>query len=196
MFTGIVQALGTVKGFDGRVLVVETVDSGDDPWLIGESIAVNGCCLTLVAAKNGLSFELSEETLARTSFRNLRPGKMVNLERAMKAGERFGGHWVQGHVDAVGTLQGVVETAQAHMTRFRVPDGDDRYLVDKGSISVDGVSLTVVEPKGAEFQVAIIPHTWEHTNLHGLHVGDEVNLEFDILAKYVERMLEGRNLSP
>jgi riboflavin synthase len=190
MFTGIIESIGVVKSFSGQELIVEApAPEANDPWQIGESIAINGCCLTVVSASSDLKFELSEETIKRTAFDRIRGGSSVNIERAMKANGRFGGHIVQGHVDAVGKLTTVEITPQAHLMRFSVPEECSQYLMDKGSITVSGISLTVVNPKQNEFEVWIIPHTWEHTNLSRLVEGDTVNLEFDVLAKYIERLL-------
>ena len=164
----------------------------DDPYKVGERVAVNGCCLTVISAEP-ITFEVSEEALRRTMLAGLKAGAIVNLERAMRAVGRFGGHIVQGHVDAVGQLLSVRPTEKAHIKRFCVPDGSERYLIDKGPITVNGISLTVVEPHGCEFEVWIIPHTWENTDLKGLLPGDPLNLEFDVLAKYVEKLLGPRS---
>lgn len=176
----------------GRLLVSAPVDWPDTPWREGESLAVNGVCLTLVDWDEGLRFDLSSETLARTTLGNLGPGSPVNLERAMSATDRFGGHWVQGHVDQVGSLVSLSERDDTWTFRFDAGEGANAFLVDKGSITVDGISLTVVEPEGTEFDVAVIPHTYRHTNLSRMRPGDAVNIEFDILAKYVDRMISLR----
>lgn len=187
MFTGIVERLGRVRSLESGRLVLDA-EAWDDALQLGESIAVNGCCLTVIAFSDGLAFDLSSETLGRTSLGQLKPGSLVNLERAMRANGRFGGHIVQGHVDATGALVAIMPSANSCVFRFETPPGYDRYLIDKGSVTVDGISLTVVEPKGRQFDTWIIPHTLEHTNLKGLAVGDKVNLEFDVIAKYVERL--------
>ncbi|HVT12798.1 MAG TPA: riboflavin synthase [Fimbriimonadaceae bacterium] len=190
MFTGIVESLGEVVGLDGGVLqVLPATALGPDPVRLGESIAVNGCCLTVVAIEPALRFDLSPETLARTSLGALAPGRHVNLERAMRADGRFGGHIVQGHVDATGEVVSISPAENSTAFRFRVPPGSERYLIDKGSITVDGISLTVVKPEGNEFDAWIIPHTLANTNLGERAAGDRVNLEFDALARYVERLL-------
>jgi len=191
VFTGLVQTLGTVRSMENLHLVIDLpLDTWKgDPLAIGESIAVNGCCLTVVSFDDGLHFDLSEETLRRTSLGSLESGSKVNLERAMRIGDRLGGHIVQGHVDGLGKLLWVSQEAGSWLMRFAVPTGGERYLIDKGSVTVDGISLTVVKPEGNEFDVAIIPHTWENTNLSRLQKGDLVNMEFDVLAKHVEKLM-------
>jgi riboflavin synthase len=183
VFTGIVEAVGQVRSAEESRVVVSRPPTWED-MTIGESVAVNGVCLTLLPGDD-LAFDVSGETRSRTTLGALRPGSRVNLERAMTPQSRFGGHIVQGHVDATGCVDGVY----GDRFRFSVPREFDRYLIDKGSITVDGVSLTVVRPEDAAFDVAVVPHTLEHTNLGDRRPGDQVNLEFDVLAKYVERLL-------
>lgn len=176
---------------DGHRLVVESPLASDasDRIALGESIAVDGCCLTTVCA-GALEFEISPETFSRTVAGSYQVGSRVNLERAMKASDRFGGHIVQGHVDTMGSMVGQgVDGEWVTMTFDAGLDGD-RYLIDKGSVTVNGVSLTVVKPEGGLFSVALIPHTLAVTNLGGLQVGDSVNLEFDVVAKHVERIVK------
>ena len=190
MFTGIVEALGRVGAFEGANLAIVPLNPlGDDPIRIGESVAVNGCCLTVVAAGNELRFNVSPETVTRTTLGSFEPGTAINLERAMRADGRFGGHLVQGHVDGTGSIVSVTPEEGATVFRFRVPDSGAKYLIDKGSIAVDGVSLTVVEPEGSEFNTWIIPHTLANTNLGSRRAGDAVNVEYDVMAKYAERLL-------
>lgn len=183
MFTGIVEELGTVLSLEsGRMTV--GASRVLDGVALGDSIAVNGCCLTVVAHDEGSwEADLSEETLRRTALSALAPGSPANLERAVRADQRMGGHIVQGHVDGIGTV-----VAGVPDLRVRVPAGLERYLVEKGSVTVDGVSLTVVDVIEDTFSVAVIPHTAEVTNLGGLAQGAPVNIEVDIVAKYVERM--------
>jgi riboflavin synthase len=189
MFTGIVQAVGKVHRIENLVLEVDAPASfAPEGYDTGESVAVNGCCLTVVA-EAPLRFDLSEETLARTGLGQLRAGDPVNLERAMTARDRFGGHIVQGHVDATGEVLAVEPQEGSTILRFRVPEEYTRYLIDKGSVTIDGISLTVVRPEGDTFEAWIIPHTLENTNLAARQPGDRVNLEFDVIAKYVERLL-------
>jgi riboflavin synthase len=186
VFTGIVEELGRVRSLVGPRLVLEASTVLEDVQL-GASIAVNGCCLTVVEWGEGhWSADVSEETFARTTLGTLRPGDPVNLERPVRLADRLGGHLVQGHVDAVGTV-----LAPAPQLRVGMDPRLGRYVVEKGSITVDGVSLTVVEALGEAFSVAVIPHTAEVTTLGRRAVGDRVNLEVDVMAKYAERLLAG-----
>jgi riboflavin synthase len=188
MFTGIVEELGTVervedRGESWRLSVrAETVLDDARP---GDSIAVNGCCLTVAAVDGQVwAADVMPQTLSLTALGDARPGDRVNLERAASLATRLGGHLVQGHVDGVGTV-----TSPAPDLRVTLPDGLGRYVVEKGSITIDGVSLTVVDAQPDSFSVAIIPHTAEVTTLGRRQVGDGVNLEVDVTAKYVERLL-------
>jgi riboflavin synthase len=191
MFTGLVQGVGRVLSRDGKTFSIEVPQPFlAEPISIGESIAVNGCCLTVVAIEeHAVCFDLSEETLARTTFGSLDLGAPVNLERSLRVGDRLGGHFVQGHVDVRGKLEAAEETDGGWVYRFHAPLEFDRLLIDKGSIAVDGISLTVVSPKDGRFDAWIIPHTLDATNLVFLKAGDEVNLEFDVLAKYVAKLI-------
>lgn len=193
MFTGIVEAVGEVRSLVGGTLVLDVVrGSESEPWRLGESVAVNGACLTVVGFDNGLRFDLSPETLERTSLGDLSAGSRVNLERAMRADGRFGGHIVQGHVDATGTVVSIAPSGNSTVFQFQIPSTGARYLIDKGSITIDGISLTVVSPTESEFEVWVIPHTLQETNLSERKVGDRVNLEYDLIAKYVERLTANR----
>lgn len=190
MFTGIIQSVGKIVHIQGSKLEVSaSLDMDADPIKAGESIAVNGCCLTALA-DGELSFDLSPETRLRTSFHHAAVDTLVNLERAMRPVDRFGGHIVQGHVDAVGEVVAILQDGDFTVFRFRAPAEFDRYLIDKGSISVDGVSLTVVNPIAGEFDVWVVPHTIENTNLGARRPGDFVNLEFDVLAKHIEKLIQ------
>lgn len=186
MFTGIVEELGRVVALEGDRLTIESPGVLADATL-GASIAVNGCCLTVVEwDERRWSAELSGETFARTSLGSLRPGDPVNLERPVRLEDRLGGHLVQGHVDSVGTVVAAVPDLAV-----RMDPSLGRYIVEKGSITVDGVSLTVVDALEDGFTVAVIPHTAEVTTLGVRAVGDQVNLEVDVMAKYAERLLGG-----
>ena len=189
MFTGIVEEVGRVEALDGgrlRIAASHVLAAQDGEAVkLGDSIAVSGCCLTLVDQGPGWwEADLSEETLARTSLHTLAPGSKVNLERAVRLADRLGGHLVQGHVDGVGQVVAPVPDLQV-----AIPTDLMRYIVEKGSVTVDGVSLTVVKPLADGFTVAIIPHTADVTTLGDKRPGDLVNIEVDVLAKYVERLL-------
>jgi riboflavin synthase len=196
MFTGIVRELGRVASAEGGAEGVRLVL--DAPLTaagtqVGDSLSVNGCCLTVEAAGDAsIAMHAVPETLSRTTLGRLRPGDTVNLEPAVRAGEPLGGHYVQGHVDAVGRVQSVEAEGEGLRVFVEAPEDVLRYCVEKGSIAVDGVSLTVAELAEDAFAVALVPHTLEVTTLSNLAPGREVNLEVDILAKYVERLVGPR----
>jgi len=194
MFTGIVEGTGTVqwlKRSTGGTELRITVPSSLQPIATGESLAVNGCCLTLTSAKGDAhSFDLLEETLRKTNLGALRPGDRVNLERPLAANGRLGGHFVQGHIDTVTSVIGMTPSGADHRLEITLPSEFAHYAAYKGSIAINGVSLTVAEILPASVVVWIIPHTVEVTNLGALTAGSPVNLEFDILAKYLDRMRE------
>ena len=196
MFTGIVETMGRVDAAERRhdVLAVRILTDLGAALAEGASISVNGCCLTATqVTRAGFSCDLTRETLDRTSFGGrLVIGARVNLERPLVADGRFDGHIVQGHVDGVGTITGLERTSEAADLTVEPPARLLRYLVEKGSVAVDGVSLTVARLEPRSFRVALIPYTLERTTLGGVHDGDPVNLEVDVVAKYVERLL-GRN---
>ena len=186
VFTGIVEELGQVVSLDGPRLRLSARQVLADVQM-GASIAVNGCCLTVVAwGDDWWEADVSDETFRRTSLGSLQPGDPVNLERPVRLEDRLGGHLVQGHVDAVGTV-----AAEVPDLRVTMPEALTRYVVEKGSITVDGVSLTVVDALADGFTVAVIPHTAEVTTLGRRAVGDPVNLEVDVMAKYAEKLLAG-----
>jgi riboflavin synthase len=201
MFTGIIEHLGAVESLslrseNGRVTIhAPTLGSKLAP---SNSISVNGCCLTIVSVdKDRFSADLSGETLRKTSFGAgsgaLKKGARVNLEQPLTAGKEFGGHFVLGHVDGTGEVAHLHKEGESWWYGVRVPKEFARYIVPKGSITVDGISLTVAEWRNGIAEIAVIPYTYEHTNIHGRKAGDAVNLEGDILGKYVERYLEVRN---
>jgi len=194
MFTGIVEEMGRVATADrrGGLLVVRVAAQSVVEGLErGGSIAVDGCCLTAVEVEGGgFTCELTGETLARTAFaERLRPDASVNLERPLRADGRFDGHIVQGHVDGVGTVRGLSRQGGGAELEVALPPELERYVVEKGSIAVDGVSLTVAGVAPGVFRVALIPYTLENTSLGQARVGGPVNLEVDVIAKYVERLL-------
>jgi riboflavin synthase len=191
MFTGIINHTGTIDALDklesGARLRLRTTD--ETPFVRGESVAVNGVCLTVLPEGNLLVADVSNETLARTTLGSLASGASVNIERAMSLGDRLGGHLVQGHVDCVGELLSVKTEGEFAMYRWSVPREYAELVVDKGSIAVDGVSLTVVDPDGISFGAALIPETLRRTNLGDAVAGNRVNLELDMIAKYVRSLV-------
>lgn len=193
MFTGIVEELGTVAAVEDQGDAIRlgisaaTVLEGTG---LGDSIAVNGCCLTVTSIDGDTwTADVMQETLDKTSLHGVRPGDRVNLERAVTADKRLGGHIVQGHVDGVGEVVGRMPSEHWEVVEIAMPVALSRYLVDKGSITVDGVSLTVVEAGDDRFTVSLIPETLARTTLGTRQPGDRVNLEVDVIAKYVERLL-------
>ena len=193
MFTGIIEEVGHIVAIEDsdefRTLRVEA-GAVLDGIKAGASISVNGVCLTVRTCNAGsFTADLSRETLERTSLNALHAGTVVNLERPMRADGRFGGHIVQGHVDGVGKIRSFDRDGDNWNLRVEFPESAARYIVHKGSIAIDGISLTVASLKAPVLEVAIIPHTFENTNLRHAQAGDSVNLEFDVIAKYVERMM-------
>lgn len=197
MFSGIVEVMGTVVELRAeppgcRLIIREPKIAGETR--VGDSIAVNGCCLTVVEADaETMGFQAGPETLSRTNLGDLRPGSPVNLERALVVGERLGGHFVSGHIDGVGTLLERRDHGDWSDYWFSVSAELARQMAPKGSIAVDGVSLTIVESLPDRFSVALIPYTLAVTTLGRLEVGGKVNLETDLLAKYVQRLIESRD---
>jgi riboflavin synthase len=206
VFTGLVEAAVPVLSFTprgtGARLVVAPPGLGAESTpreaegafrpAVGDSIAVSGCCLTVVAGDGGpgLHFDLSAETLERTWFARLAPGDTVNLERALRLGDRLDGHMVSGHVDAVGTIVALADAGDGGWRlTCEVPPGFERWLVDKGSVTIDGISLTVVRPTGRRFDVAVIPHTFAVTSLGRSAPGRPINLEADLVGKWIERLM-------
>lgn len=196
MFTGIVEETGQVVSFTRGAkawslhLSAQLVASDVK---LGDSVAVNGCCLTVVKhdARN-LWFDLLGETVRLTSFSELKPGSLVNLERSMLPNSRMGGHFVSGHIDTLGRVEIFEQRGADHYLKVRGPAGSGRYLIHKGSIAIDGISLTIAEVDGDALAVWLIPHTMEVTNLREKRVGSGVNLEFDLLGKYVEKLIAAR----
>ena len=197
MFTGIIEKRGAVVSRtetpEGVRFVID-VEGGFENVVLGESIAVNGCCLTVVAGEgNRLSFDLLQETVSRTNLKALAPGAPVNLERALRADARLGGHFVTGHVDCTAPILRWEDAGKGdYVLEIGLRPGEGTYLIPKGSITIDGISLTVGDVKPGSFTVWIIPHTRQVTNLLSRRPGDEVNLEFDMLAKYVVKIVEAK----
>lgn len=200
MFTGLIERVGRIKGLErageGAVLTVAVDSVWDAPLTEGESVAVGGACLTLVeGGDTTFSFDVLGETLEKTNLGRKAMGAAVNLERAVRAGEPLGGHMVSGHVDGLGALTERADTGRDWVLTMECPRELLAEIVMKGSIAVDGVSVTVSGLTASSFSVSIIPFTWTHTSLNGLRVGDTVNLETDIIGKYVNRYLERREKS-
>ena len=194
MFTGIVEEVGRVKSADPGRLVIEASTVLEDAK-IGDSICINGTCLTVTSLiDDTFAADVVPETLRRTNLGELSPGDPVNLERSLPANGRFGGHIVQGHIDATGSITGISPDGDAWLVTFEAPTSVMRYVVEKGFVAVDGTSLTVVKCDNISFVVTIIPHTRENTVFSGRKVGDTVNLEVDLVAKYVERLSSGARL--
>jgi riboflavin synthase len=185
MFTGLVREIGTVVSFEqGRLRVESSIAAA-----IGESVAIDGVCLTVVDGdRKTLAFDAVPETLARSTLGRLSPGARVNIEPALRAGEALGGHYVQGHADGVGRIRSVEPEGEGRRVWIDASPGILRYCVEKGSIAVDGVSLTIAALDDYGFAIALVPHTLEVTTLGAAAAGDEVNLEADVLAKYVEKL--------
>lgn len=182
MFTGLVQEIGRVVQAGARLIVAASFTPE-----LGESVAVNGCCLTHVGGEV-LAFDLSEETLRRTNLGALQGGEAVNLERALRVGDRLGGHFVAGHVDAVTEVVGYETVGGGASIECAIPEGGAAFLVDKGSVCLDGVSLTVVEPGNGVFRVAAVPHTLANTTMRLWAPGRVVNVEYDLIARYVQSL--------
>lgn len=198
MFTGLVEEIGICEelqrsaGSARLVIQAPTISSG---VMIGDSIAVNGCCLTAISIREGvMAFDLLEETLQRTNLKDLAPGKKVNLERSLLADGRIGGHFVQGHVDAAIHVAALLKQGSDLRIDFKLPPDFAAYVAFKGSVAINGVSLTIAEVTDDSFAVWIIPHTASHTNLGDLKQGDLVNLECDMLAKYTARIMQMRGI--
>jgi riboflavin synthase len=194
MFTGIIEGIGVISSIqrneDDFAINVETGSNVSDPQ-IGESVALDGVCLTVVkAAGSLLTFDLSVETINRTSFKTAKQGDRLNLERALKLGDRLGGHIVSGHVDCVGALVRVTPSGEGYEIEVELPDEGMKYIIEKGSIAISGISLTVAAKLERSVTVAIIPHTFEVTSLKGLKPGSTVNIEYDMMAKYVENIVK------
>ncbi|MEZ5964914.1 MAG: riboflavin synthase [Planctomycetota bacterium] len=196
MFTGLIEAVGTVtaaRKVGSEMELCVDLAGRDEGARIGASIALSGVCCTVTRLDaDGASFWLSAETLRRTWFGSLAVGRKLNVERCLRAGQEMGGHIVQGHVDGVGRVLDPVGP-DGGVWRVEVPAELERYCVEKGSIALDGVSLTIAALDGARLSVAIIPHTAQHTTIGALRAGDPINVEVDVLAKYVERLLAGRS---
>ena len=196
MFTGIVEETGRVAGFHPEAEAWELIVAADkvrQDAALGDSIAINGCCLTIARQTDGrLHFDVLEETRRLTNFNAFAIGSVVNLERSLRFGGKVGGHFVTGHIDTTGEIVALEPRGKDYYLRVRVPADCTRYIVHKGSIAIDGISLTIAEVDEAEFAVWLIPHTMLATNLQARRPGEAVNLEFDLLGKHVEKLLATR----
>lgn len=201
MFTGLVQAVGRIVAIEpkgaGVRMCIACPELSPDQWKTGDSIAVSGCCLTaLDIDAQGFSADLSAETLARTSLGQRELGDVVNLEPSLAVGDRLGGHWVTGHVDGLAEVVSIDADAEGDDANYKVVFGVakslSRFLAEKGSVTLDGVSLTINAVNGHQAEVNLIPHTWQVTSLGQLKPGDVVNLEVDLLARYMDRLLTAR----
>lgn len=195
MFTGLIENIGSVRevrrNAGGAILKVACAFA-ENEYVLGESIAVNGACLTVISFADGaFHADVSPESLARTTLGALKPGDRVNLERALRLGDRLGGHLVSGHIDTVATLSARQPDGNSQRLTFTLAPEYNRFLIDKGSVAIDGVSLTVNSVTEGGFSVAVIPHTGSHTTLETLRIGYKVNIETDLIAKYVLRLFPG-----
>lgn len=198
MFTGIITAQGQLEAIEALADPIYTITTTMplDAVAMGASIACNGVCLTVICKSDkSFSVQLSRETLTKTTAASWQAGMRLNLERPLQAGDEFGGHFVSGHVDGVATVTGRQAEGDSWRLAFAVPAALQRFIAPKGSITIDGVSLTVNEVQDGEFGVNIIPHTWQVTSFSTLLVGDKVNIEIDLLARYLDRLLEQRGLT-
>lgn len=200
MFTGIIEAVGRIERIErsgeGGRLEVAFENKAAKPLADGTSIAVNGCCLTVTAAREGaFTADLAPETIRRTSFAELTAGSLVNLERPLTAGAELGGHFVLGHVDGVGRVERIRREDENGWLAVRIVPELARYVAEKGSLAIDGISLTIAACSGELAEFAIIPYTFAHTNLGAKNAGDPLNLEIDVLARYLERLIEARTES-
>ena len=195
MITGLLEPVGTVIGIEskGEQARLTLAISFAGELALGDSVAINGCCLTVAEfSPGGVAFDLLAQTLRVTSLGGLVADSVVNLERAMMAGARFGGHFVQGHVDGTGTIVRLEESGQDHILGISIPPDLQRYCIDKGSLTIDGISLTIAELSETTAIFWITPHTWTHTHLARANLDQKVNLEVDMLAKYVEKLVSAR----
>lgn len=198
MFSGIIESLGMVKNLvpEGTNLHIEIKSDLSPQLYIDQSIAHNGVCLTVVDIQNDSYIVTAiKETLDKTNLGNLKIGSLVNLERSVQAGGRMDGHFVQGHVDAIALCKNIQDLDGSWFYTFTIPEKFKNLIVQKGSVCINGVSLTVVDPDISEFSVAIIPYTYDHTNFKDIKIGDTVNIEFDILGKYIIQYMENLRLN-
>ncbi|MDD5422136.1 MAG: riboflavin synthase [Candidatus Omnitrophota bacterium] len=199
MFTGIIKELGTVRSFGGSGKTRRLDVSAKDICgrvVIGDSVAVNGACLTVVEKRNGtLAFDVMAETLRKSGLEGLKRGDLVNLEDSLRTDDALGGHFVLGHIDCIGKIKNMLKFSGEFMLEINMPAKYSNLIVEKGSIALDGISLTVAKPSENSFKVYIIPHTLGNTALGSKHPGDEVNIEFDVIGKYIAKYLAGQDVN-
>ncbi len=199
MFTGLIEEIGEISAIRpigaGKRISVKASKILDD-LKIDDSVALNGACQTVVAVSgNQFEVEAVEETLRKSSLGQFRPGMKINLERAARLGDRMGGHLVQGHVDTIGTIANIQKESAGILVWVAYPSEYAKYIIPTGSVTIDGISLTTARVEANRFMVSVIPHTWKLTNLNNIRIGSYVNLEFDVLGKYIEKMLKGNKRS-
>ncbi|MBU2494553.1 MAG: riboflavin synthase [Bacteroidetes bacterium] len=197
MFTGLIEEIGKVKRiemFTGGIRLKISASKIMDDIKVDDSISINGVCLTVVKIDNdGFAVEAVGETLNKTAIKELKENQLVNLERAVKLNDRLGGHLVQGHVNGVGKISNIQKLGENYFLEVLVPPQLTKYLIDEGSIAIDGISLTIAKLSGNKVGLSIIPHTWKNTNLSSKNIGSVVNIETDVIAKYIEKLLLNKN---
>lgn len=190
MFTGIISHSGKLKSQENIFFTFSADSSLLRKIKKGSSVAINGVCLTVVSkSSDSFSVELMPETISRTAFEDLKAGDLINLELPLKAGDTIDGHFVQGHIDGVGIVESIKKEENSHLFSFKIEKSLGKYIAEKGSVAVNGVSLTVIDAKSEHFTVGIIPYTFKNTNFGRVRTGDRVNIEVDVLAKYVEKLV-------
>ncbi len=199
MFTGLIEELGEISAIrpigGGKRISVKASKIMDD-LKIDDSVALNGACQTVVArSEHHFEVEAVEETLRKSTLGQFRPGMKINLERAARLGDRMGGHLVQGHVDTIGTVANIHKESAGILVWVSYPTEFDKYVIPTGSVTIDGISLTSARVEGYKFMVSVIPHTWKVTNLNNIRIGAYVNLEFDVIGKYLDKLLKGNKPS-
>jgi riboflavin synthase len=198
MFTGLVEELGTIQNIEnlgGGIKITVKANLVIDGLKIDDSVAIEGCCQTVIEIQNDcFSVIAIEETLRKTNFNNFKVGTKVNLERALTLNTRLGGHLVQGHVDTVGKVENIIKEVSSYLITVRFPNEYEHLLIPTGSICMNGISLTTAKVNSNTFTVAIIPHTWEVTSIALLEIGTSVNLEFDMIGKYIEKLMMSKSL--
>lgn len=197
MFTGLIEEIGKIKKIstiNGGISIDITASKISDDLKVNDSVAVNGVCLTVVkGVADYFTVQAVGETLKKTTLVGLKENQVINLERALKLSDRLGGHLVQGHVNGIGTVSNIRKLGENYFLEVEIPHNLTKYLIDEGSIAIDGISLTIAKLTGSKVGVSVIPHTWKNTNLNSLNTGSKVNIETDVIAKYIEKLLYNKN---